>query len=85
VIEHVDLQDSGSFGKSAGQLNISFARCRISRGMVVLCELNDYVIRHQAVRMEAASSLVWTYAAAAHNSCAFPARSCTEKLAAYYI
>jgi hypothetical protein len=47
VIEHVDLQDSGSFGKSAGQLNISFARCRISRGMVVLCELNDYVIRHQ--------------------------------------
>ena len=47
MIEHVDLQNSGSFGKSAGEPNISFARCRISRGMVVhehesISRLADY-------------------------------------------
>jgi hypothetical protein len=32
VIEHVDLQNPGSFGKPASQPDISLARRRISRG-----------------------------------------------------
>jgi len=35
MIEHVDLQNPGSFGKPAGQPDISFARRRIPRRMIV--------------------------------------------------
>jgi hypothetical protein len=35
VIEHVDLQNPGSFGQPASQPDISFARCRITGRMVV--------------------------------------------------
>jgi hypothetical protein len=43
VIKRVDLQDPGSFGKPASQPDISFARCRITGRMVVLCGLRIYV------------------------------------------
>src|SRR5271165_7002149 len=35
MIEHVDLQNPGSFGKPAGQPDISFARRRIPTRMIV--------------------------------------------------
>ena len=43
MIKHVDLQNPGSIGKPASQPDISLARRRIPRGMVVLCGAAIYV------------------------------------------
>ena len=43
MIEHVDLQDPGSFGQPASQPDISFARRRIARRVVVFCGARIYV------------------------------------------
>ena len=45
MIEHVDLQNPGSFAQPASQPDISFARRRIARRMIVLCGVQIYVRR----------------------------------------
>src|ERR1700676_1210674 len=43
MIEHVDLQNPGSFSQPTGQPDISITRRRIPGRMVVLCEARIYV------------------------------------------
>jgi hypothetical protein len=44
MIEHVDLQNPGSFAEPASQPHIGFTGSRVPRWMIALCGLDSYVI-----------------------------------------
>jgi hypothetical protein len=46
VIQHLDLQEPRAFGEPESQASVRFTWRWIARGVVVLCGLNGYVIRH---------------------------------------
>jgi hypothetical protein len=75
MIEHVDLQNPGSFGQPASQPDIRFARGRISRRVIVLCGQNDYVIHEPVGRRDGRPRRSPDRSDAAHNSLRFSLRT----------